>query len=299
MDTLAKSYWHTLNANQPPYFSVSPFPGQLSIWHESMRLSKWSRETAELHFYNPMVAHYWWDKRKLRITSIDLTTSAMALRRMNLAQQLWVPRWITSFLPTGNRMMLISADHSPLCPRCGQAETHRSHVIRCPHPDVITRWQHRLTKLDSWLILQHTQPTLCTGLIALLSAWYQDSDWVFPTPTTPEVGSAFTAQQAFGISHVMDGFLPFQWAEAQHAYYLSINRKTTGQRWLARVIQQLWEIAWDFWRHCHKAMLSPDSRVRAQQHNTLDELIMQAYAQYTLDTPPPYANGFHRPCLLY
>lgn len=292
MDKLAKSYWTILNTQRPPPFHLQPPPGQLALWFNGSRVLMWNRSVAESLFYNPAITTYWASRRQIDLRAVDFTASAMALRRMNFGQQLWVPRWITSFLPTGDRIQLYSPALATLCPRCGHFEAHRFHVIRCPQPDAQILWQQRLTQLESWLVLQHTHPRIASGIKSLLQAWYTDSDWNPPRTVNPSVASAFSAQQRFGIQHTFDGFLPFQWAEAQHAYYLSLNRKTTGQRWLARLIQKLWETAWDFWRHRHKALISPTSLVRALRHNDVDEQIRQAYALYSPGPPPNLRRWF-------
>ena len=210
----------------------------------------------------------------------------MALRRITTSQQLWVPRWLTSFLPTGNRARYIPTATSTLCPRCNSEESHRFHVIRCPHPGAHITWQQGLNNLDTWLVTQHTQPLLRQGIVSLLQSSYEDRPWVPPPTADAALQQVFQAQQTAGTNRVFDGFLVCHWAEAQHQYYLWINRKTTGKRWLARLIQKIWEIAWDLWRHRHKIMTSTDSLTLSRLHVNLDDAIRQAYDRYT-PAPPP------------
>lgn len=91
------------------------------------------------------------------------------------------------------------------------------------------------------------------------------------------------------------GMLVKQWAEVQHQYYLWLNRHTTGQRWLARLILKLWEIAWDLWSHRYMVMTSPNSFAMTQLHLDLDDSILRAYDVFTPDPPLHLARWFSQP----
>ena len=93
----------------------------------------------------------------------------------------------------------------------------------------------------------------------------------------------------------MDGFLVYQWAEAQTNYYTWIKRRTTGLRWLSRLIQQLWEIAWDMWRHRQKIMQTPDEAFLRNLHRDVDHEISQFYHRFIPNPPRYLARWFLQP----
>ena len=296
MDQLAKSYWSILNSNRPAPFSL-PSPDQWGIYSGPRRLVSWNRRTAQQLFFNRTRTDYWQTRVPNAFPFVDWDACGAALRGLKHSLRLWVPRWLTSFLPTGNRVAYIpTTPISVLCPRCLEPELHRYHVIRCSHPGARLLWQQNLTRLDSWLVLQHTKPTLRHGIIQLLEAWYSDTPWAPQIPfSAPEDQFVFNAQQQAGTDRALDGFLVTHWASAQHQYYLWLQRRTTGRRWLARLIQKIWEIAWDLWRHRHKVMTEANSLATSRLHVALDTDILQAYERYTPNPPPRLARWFSRP----
>ena len=295
MDKLAKLYWHLLNANRPLPFSLPTVAGTISIWAGPHRLTTWTRAVAQKHFFNRPISTYWQDRSPTSLQAIDWDACGRALRRVTATQQLWIPRWLTSFLPTGNRVRFMNTAHTHLCPRCQEAEDHRFHVIRCPHPEAQIIWQQRVQQLDSWLITQHTKPSLRRTIVAILQHWYTQTIWNPPISSDAMDTEVFQAQSRAGTHRFLDGFLVHHWAEVQHHHYLWMKRRTTGARWLSSLIQKLWEIAWDLWRHRHKIMLATDSLAISRLHTDVDEAITQAYAQYTPDPPLHLARWFARP----
>jgi hypothetical protein len=131
--------------------------------------------------------------------------------------------------------------------------------------------------------------------MSMIHSWYEDSQWFPPPGLDDDDRSAFAAQQRAGTTRLMDGFLVYQWAEAQQKYYDWINRRTTGQRWLSRFIQQLWETAWDFWRHRQKILHTPDEAFLHHLHRTVNHTITQVYSQFTPQTPPYLSRWFSQP----
>lgn len=92
MDRLAKSYWHLLNAQRPPPFSLPAEDNQLSIWTQTHRLTTWTRQTAQELFFNRSTLSYWHDRSTTSLTQVDWTACGMALRRATTPQQHWIPR---------------------------------------------------------------------------------------------------------------------------------------------------------------------------------------------------------------
>ena len=292
MDLLAKSYWHMLDAHRPPPFSL-PHDDSWSLWNGPHRLTSWDRSTAQKLFFNRSTITYWKERHKTT-GQVDWEACGMAFRRATGAQQLWIPRWLTSFLPTGNRARYIPTATTDLCPRCNEHETHRYHVIRCTHSGARQIWTQSIHNLESWLDMQHTKPSLKIAILGLLKDWYAERPWQLPNTTDLQDGAVFAAQQHMGIEKIFDGLFVTSWAETQHRYYQWLDRRTTGQRWLARLILKLWEIAWDLWSHRYKVMNSPDSLTIARQHIALDEAIMHAYDSHTPNTPRHLTRWFAR-----
>ena len=296
MDQLAKNYWTILDASRPPPFSLPHSEHLLfSLWCRDHRLLVWDRPTAQTAHYNTSITTYWQQRSTTPLHNIAWEASGRALRQLTLYQQTWIPRWLTSFVPTGNRMHLINSANSLSCPRCTAPELHRYHVLRCPQPDATLLWQSHVTKLNSWLMKQQTKRSLQAALLSLIDAWYVDTPWV-PTPTVDQDDhAAFEAQQQAGTHRVMDGFLVMQWAEVQQRYYVWIRRHTSGQRWLTSLIKHLWEISWDMWRHRHKVLQNPNEEFRRNLHRTIDDSITETYNRYNQQPHPSLSRWMAQP----
>lgn len=295
MDQLAKSYWIILNSHRPTPFGLPANTTPYSLWCGAHRLTTWNRQLAQQLFYNRATRQYWQQHSTTPLDDIAWAASGAALRRLALYQQTWVPRWLTSFLPTGHRLRLLNPDNSNACPRCSLPETHRYHVIRCPHPEAMLLWQTHTTSLDAWMQRQHTKPTLRHAIMSLLNQWYEDLPWNPPPSLDNDDNHTFASQQRAGTVRVMDGFLVSQWAEVQQKYYEWIQKRYTGRRWLSRLIQKLWEIAWDLWRHRQKVLQTPTALFISQRHTNLDRQITQAYQQHFPTPTPRLARWFSQP----
>jgi hypothetical protein len=125
----------------------------------------------------PHVAGYYY------FTTLNWSASALALRRIAVHQHLWIPKWLCSTLPIGKNLVRWGQPASMLqCPRCGEEESHRYHVIQCKHPDVCSIHENGLSDLSSFLDTASTgAPDLKTGLLlSLLSAVISASPWQPP-----------------------------------------------------------------------------------------------------------------------
>ena len=66
---------------------------------------------------------------------------------------------------------------------------------------------------------------------------------------SPLVFSLLEAQSHIGWSLFIEGCVHKDWQGIIDAYLKSLERKTTGQRWVSSLIKKLWQVAWDMWDH--------------------------------------------------
>ena len=85
-------------------------------------------------------------------------------------------------------------------------------------------------------------------------------------------------KQRFGWEHFLNGFVTVDWVRIQQAYLEWIGKKTTGEHWVQRLITQLWEVAWEMWRHRVKVMKTPEALTTVAQNAALDVGIQERYA---------------------
>ena len=66
------------------------------------------------------------------------------------------------------------------------------------------------------------------------------------------------------------------WAEAQHAYYKSIQVQNEGLNWLAALIKKLWQVSWGMWQHRNSVATI---QAEAQRNEDLEVAIREEYKQ--------------------
>ena len=183
---------------------------------------------------------------------------------------------------------------SAACPACGQAESTRWHLIQCTDRRMEQKWETCIQNLDIWLQQNHTQPELRAGLIQGIQTIKTNQVWQQPRSTWPGVPDALQQQQALGWKNTFDGFICNEWEEAQQTYLIWLNRRTTGKRWVSRLIRKLMEVAWDMWRQRQKIANEPMSEHTHDIHARLDEAIEHWYEEYAHSPIPTLARFFQR-----
>ena len=302
MDSLAKTYWSVLDKSRPPNVSIPGPPGHWTIWQHGTRLPTWSLSVAQRTFYRSRAQKYWDAKlaNPHALQAFDWTAAAKALRRLPTHIRLWVPKWICSMIPYGGNLVRWGHQESIACPRCGLDERHRHHILSCPHAGAAALIETRLDQLRASLDTSLTDPDLKLGLMDLIRASFSDTDWTPPPTTSPRLSLVFNTQLTLGTRHVKDGLLSHLWASAQHEYFLSIGKRTTGTIWASKVIHRIWQIAWDLWIHRRRIKGSLDDQSLAARHAILDTAIADAFHRYNLHPNPTFARWFARsPQLLH
>ena len=294
MDALAKEHWGRLNLNRPAPFSLPSNDGVWSIWSYDIRITRWDNATADQLFFNSKTRYYWREKFE-HLPVLDYEAIRTAYESINLFYQLRVPKWIGRRLPVGVKTTKWIPGSSDLCPRCGTASETQTHVLQCEHPGAITLVNNWLDQLELWLATQHTKPELRFGVISILRAAFRSRPWYPPNTSDPDIRNTFNQQQRIGLRDIIYGWWHIGWAEAQHTYLLSISRRTTGRRWLSRLIKKQWEIAWDLWRHRLQVAASPDSFSLSLAHEQLNNTIRALYARLSTTTYHPLKRWFRQP----
>ena len=77
-----------------------------------------------------------------------------------------------------------------------------------------------------------------------------------------------TAQDLLGWDHFLEGVLSTNWAATQHLYYMGLNKRNSGHRWLTLLIKKLWQIAWDIWDYRNDVNVTVNHQTQDQQITT-------------------------------
>ena len=295
MDNLAIEHWTRLDNQRPRPFSLIPSPGVWSLWQSGHRITSWDKQTADQLHYNPK-AYGYWNAKYNNLPEMDFAAIKQAYKSTSLYYHLRVSKWLSHLLPVGTRIATWSQDATDACPRCGSPSENHTHVLTCAHPGATSIVEQWIDKLELWLARQHTHPSLRFGIMSILRAGFRNTQWTIPNTTDPEIRRTFQQQHQQGSKNVMFGWWAKGWAETQHTYLRSLSRRTTGQRWLSRLIQKQWEVSWDLWRHRRMEVASkPDSFSISLAHEQANQAIQDAYDRFRHSAYPPLQRWFRQP----
>jgi hypothetical protein len=293
MDTLAKNHWKHINDERRAHFSLPPTT-EWSLWRNHHRITSWSETRGLELIYQRPSTQYWTKKQRIPGTATPphWPTTYNAFKNTISPNRLWLTKWLTGWLPTGAKLQQWKVSTNNLCPRCGQPETTKLHVLFCLHIEANHLWQAELKNIDYWMTTKHTHPDLRHGIINNLQHWHDHlppttivSDW-------PGVTELFATQNDIGWRPFFDGFIPAGWIETQQAYYTFLEKRLTGRRWASQLIRKFWSTSWDLWRHRMKIAETPDNASRLAHMVLLDAQIQTRYEQNDNDPQPELRRWF-------
>ena len=277
MDGLAKSYWNEHHLSTKPFYPMNT--SGWSLWTKERKLSNWDRNQLYNHAQSTAILSHWSERRRIPynlITSIDWEASENAIKRLGLNKLLWIPKWLAGFAPVGKVLKRNKLQTHDKCPRCTATET-TAHVLRCPAPRAVAKWDASIAMLRTWLVQANTMPALRLTILQRIKAWKNNEDTTPPTYAWPGVNDLVTAQDLVGWRAFLEGCVLQAWAAKQQEYYDWLEKKNTGRRWVETLIKRLWQISWDMWEHRRGELKNPSSPALLREHARLDALIAPEY----------------------
>ena len=171
----------------------------------------------------------------------------------------WVVKHSSGFCATGKMMKRWKQQLSSKCPRCDEPVEDELHVWRCQGEGAADIWLESIRKLRSWMMKSKTLPNLTAIICDRLTAWRNTSSPVVQVSYFLGLRDTVNAQEKVGWRSFLEGFPVRGWAEVQQRYYEWIRCKNSGERWLASLIQKVWDVAWDMWDHRNSVLHGNES----------------------------------------
>jgi len=100
----------------------------------------------------------------------------------------------------------------------------------------------------------------------------------------------FLEQDSIGWYNFLLGRVSTKFQEIQGQYYLQLQQRNTGARWLKLLIVKIWEVSWDMWEH-HNHILHNTLTKRKQEE--LSKLQEEARAQIAIGTAGLLPQDYH------
>ncbi len=272
-DALAQGFRKHLQATgqaDPHHTVVIP----AHVCFKSQPLSSIEEDTLYTSIQGPPTIEYWSWKRHIPLhCPVAWDCAGRALRNLPFHQLRRTIKQATGFKGVGAMLARWYPGSDSSCPLCEAPVEDACHVIQCPDPRARKVWEASLTKLDSWMKDQRTNPLLRNALLVGLKSWANGD------PCTSRVPAA-RAQSNIGWYNMILGFASPKWGDSQHAYFQLLQVDRTGNAWLTALLKKLWEVSWDLWEHRNGIKHAPDFATEA----SLWEL--QANIRYYYDLGP-------------
>jgi hypothetical protein len=134
MDLLAKQHWKTISDSQRPQFDL-PHKDDWSVWHRGRRLTTWSDKVLALTLIHTTPSQqYWIQKHTMHLHRSSIAWQAIyqAYKTTPTRFKLWIPKWLSGWIPIGKKLKQWKVTTTDVCPRCGEPELQRHHILRCP-----------------------------------------------------------------------------------------------------------------------------------------------------------------------
>ena len=291
MDWCASEVYSRVPPDCVPCFGSTPLP---SIRLGDSEIVSSLASQVRSHVLRPSLEAHWQRLQRYGTASaqiVDWGARAHALLQLPQSRRHWVIKHTANRSAVGVEMVRRRQWREPRCPRCGAAVETADHVLRCPHSEAKHRWHESLTRLDRWMALRHTQPSVARMILDHLRAWVDDSDYTPPFTSVPGLRDALEEQSQLGWTSAVMGFWSLHWAAVQQQHYQFLGKRYSGRRWLASLIQQLWNTAWDQWEH-RNAIFHANEALRLQAER--QQAIQLAYSG-PLRTSPLLRLLFRRP----
>jgi hypothetical protein len=237
MDSLAKVYWNETSSSVLPFYPPSTFGW--TLWTGTRKLASWDRKKLYNHARSETILEHWSKRRQIPpnlIKNIDWEAGQIAIKRLGLNKQLWIPKWLAGFARVGKVSQRLKLQDHAECPRCAEFEdTH--HVVLCTAPKAQTKWDASVSHLKAWLLQANTMPNIGQAILNRLKAWQMQKRLPDLFYRRPGVNDLVRAQDLIGWRAFLEGAVLQAWAAKQQDYYDWLQRRNTGKRWITTLIK--------------------------------------------------------------
>ena len=160
------------------------------------------------------------------------------------------------------------------CPRCKHPVEDMKHVLECRDPKALDKWEVSVGGLREWMNTRNTDPEIRDTICDSLMAWKHGQEL---PPAKPTAQEAFTAQSEIGWRQLLEGCISTHWQKIQERHYKAIGSKLSGKRWAIKMIQQLWNVAWDQWDQRNDEV--QNGEMAQQRSSELNDKIQRQWEQ--------------------
>jgi hypothetical protein len=281
MDTLAKSYWRHLAAQDATWntnYCIPIHAEGWQVWNGDDKIRDASKEILYGLITDPTTINYWIRRNRIPHEAahlVDWKSNGKAFKAMKLGKRRRVSKHACRNCGVGTTLVKWNLQDDDACPRCGQSET-TEHVIRCPQATL--QWDKELDTLEEKLTSLETDPEILECIISALKAWHAGRAQVqLTTAQNPLLLQAYQEQHSIGWFPFVEGLISTTWQAAQALHYSSIDTKRTSQQWSRRLIQLLHSLTDNLWHHRNDIKHVTDQPRQKRMRRELSQEIAQEF----------------------
>jgi hypothetical protein len=206
------------------------------------------------------------------LAEIDWQTLRRGMKSLPQYLQRWISKHSVGICGVGRFMKEWKFESTDECPLCGNPEDHH-HVPRCLDSRAQEEWQHQVSSLSTWLLMQKTSPAIQQAVLHLLSGIRQV---ISPLVTSSRnIQAAMASQIIIGCQGLLEGRL-----------------------WASRLTKQLILLGYNMWLHRNSIKHSDESVQSRALLRQVDAGILSEFAMGTEGLPreikPKLKGSVHR-----
>jgi len=180
---------------------------------------------------------------KVQKDQIHWKAMEYARKRATTGLNIFMSKWISNTVLTGQVMQRRRQRVFNRCPRCNSWGEDREHIIRCWDVRANIIWKAGLSKLQHTLIKEDTHQDIAQFIIEGLGKFKRSKN-----PHQQVSDTVWKAeQQEIGWMNFLAGFLSTKMVEKQQQYYRSKGSRKGGHTWAGKIILQGWHIIQTLW----------------------------------------------------
>jgi hypothetical protein len=133
--------------------------------------------------------------------------------------------------------------------------------------------------------MQAAAPGLMATFVHGLHQWQEGEPLSPPSNISAKLAEAFLEQTHIGWNASLKGFLSLKWQQIQAEHFERIGSIQTGVRFIAELIQKMFDTSWDFWHHRNHYLKRGDADEQVNLLPKLDSRIAHHYLLGSDDLP--------------
>ena len=247
-DRRAKQYARTLIRNN---MTSNPCHNKHKGWSFRVKNEEWGwidRNELYNHLYSPTAMDFWAQRMRTSLKNvqlIDWAAQEQAAKSFDRIKRCQLSKFATGEMGTGKRLLHWNYDTYDRCPRCDSQED-QTHVLTCQAPSAASVWSRSLLKLEKWLTINDTSPSITKAIIDGLKQWH---DGTRPARIGQSLtDKAIRHQRTLGWFSMVTGRMSLYWSHAQRDYLKRMKIDTPTLRWTSSVLKLMFHMAWDLWQ---------------------------------------------------